>query len=133
MVNNIQLFKGDCLEIMKGIPSKSVDLVLIDPPYNISKAEWDKWESVEMYVEFMGKAFKECEIDPAFYANRQRNFDEINPWDHLDYGIRKQFLIDENEKAMEAATTPHCRIKCAGCGTNKLNGGKCDAMRKSMV
>ena len=42
-------------------------------------------------------------------------------------------LIDENEKSKEAATTPHCRIKCAGCGTNKLNGGKCDALCQNMV
>ena len=50
-----------------------------------------------------------------------------------DYGIRKQFLIDENEKSKQATTTPHCRIKCSGCGTNKLNGGKCDAMCQNMV
>ena len=39
----------------------------------------------------------------------------------------------ENKKAHESITTPHCRIKCAGCGSNKLNGGKCDAMRQNMV
>ena len=61
MVNNVQLYKGDCLEVMKGIPSKSVDLALIDPPYNISKAEWDKWKTIKEYVDFMGLAFKECE------------------------------------------------------------------------
>jgi len=37
-----KLFKGDCLEIMKDIPDKSINLVLIDPPYNIKKADWDK-------------------------------------------------------------------------------------------
>lgn len=61
MVNNIQLHKGDCLEKFKNIHDKSVNLILIDPPYNISKAEWDKWETVSEYIDFMGKVFKECE------------------------------------------------------------------------
>lgn len=52
---------GDCLEVMKDIPDKSVDLVLTDPPYNISKAEWDKWKRKEDYIEWMGQIFKECE------------------------------------------------------------------------
>ena len=56
-----QLHHGDCLEIMKQIPDKSVDLVLIDPPYNIKKAKWDTWKTVDEYVEFMGKAFIEIQ------------------------------------------------------------------------
>ena len=60
--DNIQLFKGDCLEIMKNIESNSVNLVLIDPPYNISKdKKWDKWKTVDAYVEFMGQVFLECQ------------------------------------------------------------------------
>ena len=61
MNERIQLFKGDCLEKFKNIPDKSINLVLIDPPYNISKAEWDKWEKIDEYIDFMGKVFKECE------------------------------------------------------------------------
>ena len=61
MNENINLIHGDCLEKMKDIPDKSVNLVLIDPPYNISKDKWDKWKSVNEYVEFMGKVFKELE------------------------------------------------------------------------
>lgn len=79
--------------------------------------KFDKWQ----------EAFEEAQIDPSFYANRRRDFDEILPWDHLDYGISKKFLMSENKKAHESVTTPHCRIKCAGCGANRLNGGKCDA------
>lgn len=56
-----QLHQGDCLEVMKQIPDKSVDLVLIDPPYNIKKAEWDTWKTVDEYVEFMGKVFIEIQ------------------------------------------------------------------------
>lgn len=61
MESNYRIFNGDCLEIMKQIPDNSIDLILIDPPYNIKKAEWDTWKSVESYVEFMGKVFKELE------------------------------------------------------------------------
>ena len=46
-MNNIELYCGDCLDAMKAIPDNSINLVLIDPPYNISKAEWDKWNTVE--------------------------------------------------------------------------------------
>ena len=60
-MNNIELYCGDCLDVMKDIPDNSINLVLIDPPYNISKAEWDKWKTVEDYIEFMGKVFKEIE------------------------------------------------------------------------
>ena len=52
------------------------------------------------------KAFEECGVNPSFYANRKREYDEILPWDHLDYGIRKEFLIDENKKAHMSVTTP---------------------------
>ena len=41
MVNNVQLFKGDCLEIMKEIPNKSVDMILCDLPYGTTKCKWD--------------------------------------------------------------------------------------------
>lgn len=58
---NYKLFNGDCLEIMKTLPDKSVNLVLIDPPYNIGKDKWDKWKTVEDYVEFMGKVFLEIQ------------------------------------------------------------------------
>ncbi len=61
MNNKIQLYKGDCLDEFKNIHDKTVSLALIDPPYNISKAEWDKWRGVEEYVSFMGKVFLECQ------------------------------------------------------------------------
>ena len=73
------------------------------------------------------EAFAECGLDMAFYANRRREYDEVFPWDHLDYGVSKAYLKRENEKAHESVTTPHCRLRCGGCGADKLNGGKCDA------
>lgn len=88
-----------------------------------------KFDSWDEYFDFSKwcEAFNECNLTTEFYANRRREYDEILPWDHMDYGIRKQFLIEENKKAHMSETTPQCRIKCAACGANKLNGGKCDA------
>ena len=94
--------------------------------------KFDAWDDTFLF-DVWTEAFEKCGVDPLFYTSRRRSFEEILPWDHLDYGIRKQFLIDENMKAHRDETTPHCRIQCAGCGTNRLNGGKCDAMCKSMV
>ena len=79
------------------------------------------------------KAFEKCGIDTSFYTNRQRSYDEILPWDHINSGISKAFFKKEYEKAKNAETTKHCREQCAGCGSNKLNGGKCDALDKSLV
>ena len=94
--------------------------------------KFDSWDDSFLFDVWLD-AFKECGVDPLFYTSRKRAYEEILPWDHLDYGIRKQFLINESKKAYENETTPHCRIKCAGCGTNMLNGGKCDALCQSMV
>ena len=69
--------------------------------------------------------FAACGLDPAFYANRTRPFDEVLPWDHLDYGVSKAFLIRENKLAHESRTTPNCREKCAGCGANRWKVGVC--------
>ena len=69
--------------------------------------------------------FKLCGLDPAFYANRTRGFDEIFPWDHLDYGVRKEFLIEECRRAYEGVTTPNCREKCSNCGAACYKGGIC--------
>ena len=71
------------------------------------------------------RLFEECGIDPAFYANRKREFTEILPWDHIDYGIKKEFLIDECKKAYESKTTPNCREDCSKCGANRFGGGVC--------
>ena len=87
---------------------------------------WDEYFKLAVWLE----AFAECGIDPAFYANRRRSYDEILPWDHLDYGITKEFLIREHKKALAAETTPHCRLKCANCGAARLTGGVCSVFKK---
>lgn len=74
--------------------------------------DYDKWMSV----------FAKTGVDPAFYANRRYSYDEALPWDIIDCGVSKEFLIRENEKAHNNVTTPNCREKCSGCGANKLGG-----------
>lgn len=82
---------------------------------------WDECFNLDAWLE----AFDECGVDPEFYANRTRPFDEITPWDHLDYRITKDFLIRENIAAHAEKTTPNCREKCAGCGANSYGKGVC--------
>ena len=88
--------------------------------------KFDSWDEHFKFASWM-KAFEENNLDPYFYTQRKRDFSEVLPWDHLDYGISRKFLEKENLKAHENKTTPHCRIECAGCGANRLNGGHCDA------
>ncbi len=64
-------------------------------------------------------------LDPAFYANRRRPYDEVLPWDHLDVGVSRSFLVKEAKTAQEGDTTPHCREKCVGCGAAVYGGGVC--------
>jgi len=64
-------------------------------------------------------------LTAAFYANRRRSYDEVFPWDHLDYGVSKSYLADEHRRALEGLTTPTCREHCGGCGANRLIGGAC--------
>lgn len=82
---------------------------------------WTECFDKEKWLE----AFKECSIDPAFFANRERSYDEINPWDHLDYGVTKEFLVRENKTALKEKTTPNCREKCSACGANCYGNGVC--------
>ena len=90
---------------------------------------WNDCFSLDKWLEL----FDECGIDPSFYANRKRSFDEILPWDHIDYGVTKSFLIKECKKAYENETTPHCRLKCSGCGAAKYGKGVCFEKRQDLV
>ena len=86
--------------------------------------KFDSWNEC-FKPELWEEAFKENGLSPEFYAGRKREYSEINPWDHLDYGVTKRFLICENQRAHRAETTPNCREKCAGCGANCYGEGVC--------
>ena len=82
---------------------------------------FDAWDEYFDYDKWMD-VFEKCNIDPSFYANRRMGYDEILPWDVIDIGVSKKFLISESKKAYESLTTPNCKEKCSGCGANKLGG-----------
>ena len=92
--------------------------------------KFDSWDE-HFYFEGWQAAFEACGVDPRFFANRKIPFEEVLPWDHIDYSIRKEYLIEENLKAHESVTSPHCRQKCAACGADKLSGGVCHARSKA--
>ncbi len=86
---------------------------------------FDGWYDVFDFGKWM-EAFEETGIDPDFFGKRKRELDEILPWDFIDVGVTKKYLISEYENAMEAMTTPDCRLNCTNCGVNhKLIGGAC--------
>ncbi len=86
--------------------------------------KFDGWNDLFQYDKWI-QAFEETGIDPAFYANRQRSYDEILPWEHISVGVSKQFLINEREKAMREEVTPNCRQECSHCGAKCFGRGVC--------
>ncbi len=84
----------------------------------------DAWSEHFKFDEWM-EIFRTVGLDPDFYACRRRAEDEIFPWDHLDIGVTKEFLLAENRKAHESATTPNCRQQCSHCGATCFKGGIC--------
>jgi len=97
-----------------------------------SGCKFDSWGETYDFKKWEA-AFEKCGIDISFYANRERAYDEVFPWDHLDYFVSKEFLARENKKARENLTTMHCRAKCSGCGVNIKAGGECFEKTKSEV
>ena len=102
-MENVQLYNGDCLEVMKTIPDKSVNLVLIDPPYNITKDDWDKWKTVEDYVDFMGRVFLEIQRilkdNGSFYFFHNDFFQivELQNWINKNTRLKFKQLITWNK------------------------------------
>lgn len=94
--------------------------------------KFDSWGESFDFSKWM-QAFEDCGLDPAFYANRTRSYDEVMPWDHLDFFVSKKFLINENKLAHEQKTTPNCREKCAGCGAAVCGVGVCYEKRKTDI
>ncbi len=82
---------------------------------------WNDYFSLKRWL----AAFDACGVSPEFYANRRRDFGEILPWDHIDYGVTKDFFRQECQRAYQAAVTPNCREKCSACGAACFHGGIC--------
>lgn len=76
---------------------------------------FDSWDEFFSFDNWM-RVFETVGIDPEFYANRSFDFDELLPWDHIDCGVSKEFLVREAKNALAETTTPDCRTRCSGCG-----------------
>ena len=105
-----KIYNGDCLNIFKDIEDKSVNLVLIDPPYNIGKdKKWDKWKTVNEYVEFMGKVFKECQRvlkdngSFYFFHNNFLQIVELQNWINKNTNFIFKQLLVWNKRFNEAS------------------------------
>ena len=85
---------------------------------------FDAWSEYFDYKRWMN-TFAACGIDPDFYTMRERELDELFPWDFIDTGVTKEFLQREWKHAMEENVTPNCRMRCSGCGVRKFGGGVC--------
>lgn len=145
--DSMESLKEKQKHLLESVPSKKIKVSYHDTPTSLLEGvlargdrrlgkvllrayergcKFDSWDDKFNFDAWM-QAFNENGIDPYFYTHRKRDFSELLPWDHLDFGVSRKFLENENKKAHRNETTPHCRIKCSGCGANKLNGGKCDA------
>ena len=85
---------------------------------------FDAWNEFFDYSKWID-AFNKCKIDTDFYTKRQRNDDEVFPWDFIDAGVTKDFLLREWKTALSETVTPNCRMRCSGCGAKQFNGGVC--------
>ena len=85
-------------------------------------AKFEGWSEHFKY-ELWTEALESAGLSLDFYTARQRGYDEILPWDHIDVGVTKSFLIREMEKAKRGEASPNCRDGCAGCGFVKTDGG----------
>ena len=85
---------------------------------------FDAW-SESFHNDVWLKCFDDCGVDVAFYTTRERADDEIFPWDFLDCGVTREFLLREWKKAQAQTVSPNCRVQCQGCGARRFGGGVC--------
>ena len=85
---------------------------------------FDAWNEFFDYSRWLD-AFEKCGIEPDFYTKRLRDDNEIFPWDFIDVGITKEFLLREWKTALSEKVTPNCRIRCSACGAKQYKGGVC--------
>ncbi len=82
---------------------------------------WSEYYKNDVWM----SCFEDCGIDIGFYTTRPRADDEIFPWDFLDCGITRQFLLREWKKAQEGIVSPNCKVQCQGCGAGSFQCGIC--------
>ncbi|NLB71975.1 MAG: TIGR03960 family B12-binding radical SAM protein [Chloroflexi bacterium] len=78
-------------------------------------AKFDAWgERDNLHI--WRNAFAEAEIDPDFYAYRERDLEETLPWDHINIGVSKNFLKRDYQWSQQGRTRADCRESCFMCG-----------------
>ena len=82
---------------------------------------WGEYFHNDLWME----AFAQTGVDPDFYTVRERSEEEVFPWDFIDIGVTKKFLLREWKKAHEEKITTNCRQGCSGCGAATFGGGVC--------
>ena len=85
---------------------------------------FDSWSECFQHQLWL-EAFEEGGLDLAFYTTRERKEDEIFPWDFIEIGVSKKFLLREWKRAQKGEVTPNCKSACAGCGAAVFKGGVC--------
>lgn len=113
------------ITILEGVLARG-DRRLCKVIYDVYKkgAIFDAWTEYFVYDRYK-EAFEENNIDPDFYTSRERLDEEVFPWDHIDVGVTKKFLLKEWNEAKKGVVTPNCREKCSGCGCASYQGGVC--------
>ena len=89
-------------------------------------AIFDSWTE-QFDLQKWKDAFEGIGMDPYFYTFRERDEEELFPWDFIDIGVTKQFMLREWKRAKEAVVTPNCKQQCSGCGASRFGGGICYA------
>ncbi len=82
---------------------------------------WTEFFDMQRYE----NAFEKYGVDITFYTSRTRADDEVFPWEHIDAGVNRAFLLKEWKKAQRGETTENCRMNCSGCGSAVYGGGVC--------
>ena len=85
---------------------------------------YDAWSEFFEYQRWLD-AFAACDIDMDFYNKRERSETEVFPWDFIDVGVTKEFMLREWKTALGETVTPNCRQRCSGCGAKSFGGGVC--------
>lgn len=82
---------------------------------------WSEYFKNDVWLQ----CFEDCGVDIGFYTTRERADDEIFPWDFIDCGVTRQFLLREWKKAQEGVVSPNCQTQCQGCGAGTFQCGIC--------
>ena len=112
------------LTVLEGVLARGDRRVgaVIEEAYRTG-AIYDSWS--EYFKNDLMRAFETCGVDIGFYTTRERSLDEVFPWDFIDAGVSKEFLIREWNHAVKEEVTPNCRQRCSGCGARDFGCGVC--------